>query len=147
MTLQVVPLQAVPSQTLSVTLGGQAVGLNVYQKGTADAPVGVFVDIYVSGILILGGVLALNLIRLKRADYIAFVGNLAFFDTQGDSDPYYTGLGTRYQLIYGSDADLTGAITQAQAGAFDPNTLIVNAGGGYFLSYDGVNPIAAYVPP
>lgn len=145
--MNIVPLQPVPSQTLTVTLGGQAVGLAVYQKGTAADPVGIFVDIYVNNILVLGGVIGLNVVRLKRSGYIPFVGNLAFFDTEGSSDPYYTGLGTRWVLVYGTDAELATGPQQIAAGTFVPWGYLISPEVGYFLSYDGVNPIAAYIPP
>ncbi len=32
--------------------------------------------------------------------YIPFLGKLVFFDTQGVSDPEYTGFADRYQLLY-----------------------------------------------
>ena len=46
--------------------------------------------------------LCLNLVGLVRSAYLGFIGQLAFFDTQGTSDPDYSGLGTRYQLVYQS---------------------------------------------
>ncbi len=44
--------------------------------------------------------------RLVRDAYLGFSGDLAVVDTQGASDPVYTGLGTRYQMVYLAPADL-----------------------------------------
>lgn len=100
MTLAVIPLSAVPSQTLSVTLAGQATTIDVNQLST-----GLFVDMSVAGVSIVSGQIALNLVRMIRTAYLGFVGDLVFVDTVAASDPDHTGLGGRYQLVYGSEAD------------------------------------------
>jgi uncharacterized protein DUF6983 len=99
--VQVIPLLAVPSQTFTITLDGQACQINVYQK-----LYGLFLDLYLSGTLILSGVLCENVNRIVRNSYFGFIGDLAFLDNQGATDPVYTGLGTRYSLIYLEAADL-----------------------------------------
>lgn len=91
----VVPLVATPAQTLSITLGNQQVRLNVSQKYF-----GVFVDVYVSGALIIGGVWARNMTQIVRTPYLGFLGDLYFFDTQGTNDPAYTDFSGRYVLLY-----------------------------------------------
>lgn len=93
--MQIVPLQSTPSQTLGIGLAGQQCKINVYQKQP-----GLFFDLYVAGAVVITGVLCLNLNLLVRNSYLGFVGDLAFVDTQGTSDPDYTGLGARYQLVY-----------------------------------------------
>lgn len=99
--MQAVPIQPVPSQTFSVILGNQNCTLNIYQKAT-----GLFVDVLVAGVLVIGGVIAENLNRIVRGAYLGFMGDLAFFDTQGKSDPAYAGLGSRFVLLYLTPADL-----------------------------------------
>lgn len=102
--MQIVPLQALPSQTLQVQLGGQACVLNIYQLAY-----GLFVDVYVGATLIIGGVICENLNRIVRSAYLGFVGDFVFADTQSGAngaDPIYTGLGARFQLIYLDPADL-----------------------------------------
>lgn len=99
--MQLVPLQAVPNQTLQVQLAGQACALNVYQL-----TYGLFVDVYVNNTLVIAGVIAENLNRIVRSLYLGLVGDFAFIDTQGATDPVYTGLGARYQLLYLEEADL-----------------------------------------
>ena len=92
----IVPLQAVPSQTLQVQLGGQACTLNVVQNAY-----GLFMDVLVNGTTAIAqGVICENLNRIVRDLYLGFLGDFMFVDTQGDEDPIYTGLGTRWQLAY-----------------------------------------------
>lgn len=100
--MQIVPLQAVPNQALSILLGGQNCQINVYTK------IGqLYLDLYVDNILIIGGVVCENLNQLVRSTYLGFVGDLAFIDNHGSSDPTYDGLGTRYSLAYLEAADLS----------------------------------------
>jgi hypothetical protein len=99
-----VPLQQIPNQAASVQLNGQNCQINVYQKFY-----GIFLDLYVSDVLIIGGCFCRNLNRLVRSAYLGFQGDLGFWDTQGSSNPYYTGVGARYQLVYLTPADLVTA--------------------------------------
>jgi hypothetical protein len=99
--MQDVTLQPIPSQSLSASMGNQAVALNIYQTAY-----GLFMDVFVNGSLIIGGVLCLNLTRIVRDLYLGFSGDLIFLDTQGTTDPVYTRLGSRYSLIYLSPSDL-----------------------------------------
>jgi hypothetical protein len=97
----VVPIVATPSQTLQAVLGNQVCKINIYQKST-----GLFVDLYVNDDLVIGGVIAENLNRIVRSAYLGFIGDLAFIDTQGDDDPIFSGLGSRWLLVYIEAVDL-----------------------------------------
>lgn len=97
----VVPLQPTASQLVNVNLGGQACQIRVSQKNT-----GMFVDLYVNNVLIIGGVLAENRNRIVRSLYLGFQGDLTFYDNEGQTDPYYTGLGSRYSLLYLTAAEV-----------------------------------------
>jgi hypothetical protein len=99
--MQIVPLNANPNQTLTIGLNNQSCQIDVYQ--TPDA---LFLDLSVNNQMIIGGVICQNLNRIVRDLYLGFQGDLGFVDTQGVSDPDYTGLGTRFQLIYLSPSDL-----------------------------------------
>ena len=101
-----IPLNAVPSQNLNVTLDGQLCQLSVYQKNS-----GLYINVSINNVLIIGGVLCLDRNRIVRDAYLGFVGDLGFIDTQGTNDPTYDGLGDRYQLIYLEAADLAAAAT------------------------------------
>lgn len=93
--MQIIPTVATPSQTITITLGDQACVLNVYQKFY-----GLFVDLYVDGALVIGGVVAEDRNRIVRSTYLGFEGDLAFFDTLGKDDPDFTGLGVQFLLAY-----------------------------------------------
>ena len=96
-TLSVIPLSPVPNQTLQVVLNGQQCTIGLWTKRT-----GMYLDLYVNNVLLLGGVPALNMTKIVRDGYLGFIGDLYFYDTQGNSDPTYDGLGTRYTLFYGA---------------------------------------------
>lgn len=113
--MQTIPLTAASSQTLSATLGGQVCQINVYQKtfwtdnneaGMMAQITPMFLDLYVNNSLIIGGVLCLNGTLIVRDAYFGFTGDLAFYDTQGEDDPVYTGLGSRFFLVYLEASDL-----------------------------------------
>jgi hypothetical protein len=94
-------MQATPSQTVSVLLASQPTTLNVYQKST-----GLFMDVLLNNALVIGGVICENLNVIIRDAYFGYVGDFAWIDTQGATDPAYTGIGTRYFLGYFSPAEL-----------------------------------------
>lgn len=94
--MQIIPLQAIPNQAVTVTLNEQVCQINVYQTVG-----GLFVDLYVSDVLIIGGVIAQTNNRIVRSAYLGFQGDLAFIDNEdGDEDPVYTGLDGRFSLAY-----------------------------------------------
>jgi hypothetical protein len=90
-----VPLQAVPSQTLAISLGDQPCKIDVVTRGD-----GLYVNLYVNDALVIGGVAARNRVRVVIDAYLGFIGDLSWLDTQGDQDPTYDGLGSRWQLVY-----------------------------------------------
>lgn len=98
--MQAIPLQPVPSQQLQVVLGGQLCQISVYLKRTY-----LYVDTSANGVDVSTAVMALNGVPLVPIGYTGFVGNLIFVDTQGTTDPQYSGLGSRYQLVYVTSAD------------------------------------------
>jgi len=114
-----VPLQAVPNQSLSVTLDGQAAEISVYQLGTPPTT-HLYFDLAESGTPIV----TCRIIRgygglpgttpqylLQDALYQGFQGDFVMVDTQASAtvqalDPQYSGLGTRWQLVYVEASDL-----------------------------------------
>ncbi len=112
--MQVIPIQAVPNQTLQTQLAQQPCTINVYQQ-----LYGLFVDLYVGETLIVAGVFAENANRIVRDSYLGFVGDLIFWDTQtaDADDPVYTGLGSRFLLLYLEQADLDAAAEAAAEAA------------------------------
>jgi hypothetical protein len=99
--MKIIPIAATPSQTLNVTLGGQNCQIAIRQKST-----GVFLDLSVANVPVVQGVICLDRVKLVRHKYQAFVGSLSFVDTQGKSDPDYSGFGARYQFVYLEASDL-----------------------------------------
>jgi hypothetical protein len=100
--MQVIPLSATPSQNLSIILGGQNCQIKVYQKTT-----GVYIDLSINNSPIVSGVVCRDRVTIVRDTYLGFIGDLSFFDTQGTSDPSYTGFGARFQLVYLETSDLS----------------------------------------
>lgn len=100
--MQLIPLNPVGAQTMAVLVNNQDCQLNVYKRSNY----GVFVDLYVSNVLVIGGVIAQNLNRIVRDGYLGFAGDFIFADSEGTSDPTPDGLGSRYELWYLSPADL-----------------------------------------
>ncbi|NTU49330.1 MAG: hypothetical protein HGA87_00280 [Desulfobulbaceae bacterium] len=90
-----IPLVAEPAQTLNVILGGQNCEISVYQKTT-----GMFIDLQANGEPVLNARICRNMVNLVTQPYLPFVGTLFFSDSKGTDDPDYTGLGSRFFLIY-----------------------------------------------
>ena len=97
----IIPIQDLDNQTLNVVLNYQSCKIHLYVKST-----GMFCDLYVNDVLLIGGVICRNLVKIVRDAYLGFSGDLVFNDTQGTSDPTSPGLGTQYNLIYLEEADL-----------------------------------------
>lgn len=115
-----VPLSAVPSQTLQIVLGGQNCALSIYVKDgydysdpTLETPsTNLYFDLNytdVNGniIQVTNTAICLNEKRLLiNRQYLGFVGDFMFIDTQGSDDPQYTGLGARWEFVYIEAGDL-----------------------------------------
>jgi hypothetical protein len=99
--MNAVPINDVPSQSLNVTLGGQACRIVIYTRAT-----GLYADVYVNDEVVVAGSLCLNAVPIVRDPYLGFTGDLIFYDSQGVSDPASPGLGSRYALMYLEAADL-----------------------------------------
>lgn len=93
--MKIIPLPAFASQTFNVVLAGQSCALNLYQKST-----GLYLDLAIAGRAVASGVLCRDRVKLLRQEYLGFLGDLAFMDTQGQDDPHFDGLGSRWVLVY-----------------------------------------------
>lgn len=102
--MMIVPLQPLPAQVLYTMLNNQLTKLRVYQKPTA-----IFMDVYVNDALIIGGVICQDRNRIVRSKYLGYVGDLEFFDTRGNSDPEWEGLGSRFVLGYFDEGEADAA--------------------------------------
>lgn len=90
-----IPLTNTPSQSLSIILNDQTCRINVYQKNDD-----VFLDLFVSDVPIVQTVICRDRIRIVRYEYLGFIGDLAFMDTHGTSNPNFSEFGTRFKLVY-----------------------------------------------
>lgn len=93
--MQNIPIQPIPSQLVKVVLGAQNVQIFIYQKDQ-----GLFIDINSDGVDVVVGVIARDAVPIICREYMGFIGNIIFVDTQGSSDPTYSGLGSRFSLVY-----------------------------------------------
>ena len=94
--MQTIQVEAVPNQTVTVLLAGQLTQLNIYTMSDGL----LYMDVLLNNVVIVSGVLCLNNNLIVRSISSGFLGDFIFTDTQGNTDPYYTGLGTRFQLLY-----------------------------------------------
>lgn len=95
MAITVIPLQAVASQMLNVSLDGVPCTFKVYQKG-----VHLYMDITRNRVPIITGALCRDRSRVIRCAYRGFTGDVYFVDSQGEQDPHYSGLGSRWVLMH-----------------------------------------------
>lgn len=96
-----IPLASVANQTIAVPVAAQNCRVSVYQKTT-----GLYMDVLVDDQPIILGVICQDRNRIVRDVYLGFIGDFVFYDTQGNKDPVYTGLGARYRLLYISADEL-----------------------------------------
>jgi hypothetical protein len=99
--MNTIPIKATPNQRLKCVLGGQYCTIRLYTLST-----GLYLDLLVNNAPIIQGQLCINDVILIREEYLGFIGDLIFNDTQGASDPDYTGLGSRYRLLYLTPAEV-----------------------------------------
>lgn len=91
-----VPLSVVPSQSLSIRLGGQPCQIAVRQNGPF-----LYFSLSVNNSPIVTYRMCQNRQRLLiDAKYRGFIGEFMFIDAAGDDPPNYLGLGTRWSLFY-----------------------------------------------
>ena len=91
----IIPINPYANQDLTVMLNGQKCQITIKQKST-----GVFIDVTVNNVLMIRGQICIDRVPLLFSDYRGFFGTLQFEDTQGKSDPNYTGVGVRWTLNY-----------------------------------------------
>ncbi|XKM12652.1 hypothetical protein RCS94_06395 [Orbaceae bacterium ac157xtp] len=82
-------------QSFKVNLNGQHCMISLSQKDT-----GLYLSLHVDEKPVVLNVLCLNTVKLIRYKYLGFLGDLFFYDTQGDDKPSYDGLNDRFLLYY-----------------------------------------------
>lgn len=113
--MMTIPLSAVASQNLQFVVAGQNCQMSIYTNDGYDysnstletSQQFIAVDFSFNGTQVTNTQNALNKTRLlKNRQYFGFVGDFMFVDTQGDEAPQYSGLGTRWILLYLESSDL-----------------------------------------
>jgi hypothetical protein len=99
MAINIIPIRAVPAQTVQVTLADQPVTLYLRQLGGRQ-----YISVSWAGTVLCETVLMVNRSAIIRAAYTGFVGDIAVYDTQGDDAPEYTGWGSRWLLLFNDAA-------------------------------------------
>lgn len=94
-----IPLQPIPSQTISVVLDGQPCVIGLRELGGRQ-----YFSLSVNGTIICENVLIVNNSRIVNAEYTDFIGEFASIDMAGDEPPNYTGWGTRWLLAFNSES-------------------------------------------
>jgi hypothetical protein len=91
-----IPLAAVPIQTLAIVLNGQACEIALRQNGQ-----NMYFDLNSKGQPVVRSRIVRNKQRLLiDAKYRGFKGDFLFNDLQGDTQPAFADLDTRYVLYY-----------------------------------------------
>lgn len=94
-----VPLEAIPNQQVSVTLGGQRCQIHVYQRDRF-----LFMDLTVDDTVVRTGAICINGELATGYDLNNFTGKLFFVDLEEENSyPQWDGLGSRYILCYSED--------------------------------------------
>ena len=112
--METIPVRPEPNQTFQVVLHDQDCSLRIYARNMADGSEPLYMDLYVDEQPIFYGTLCKDALVLPLYDYMPFEGGLLFVDMNGAEDPQWSGLGTRWQLVY---------LTQAEVTAFNNGTL------------------------
>lgn len=101
-----IDLAAVPSQRLAANLNGQPCAIEIrHNGGPIDGTL--YLSLWHNDVpIILGRLARVNNLAVLGSRYRPFKGDLMFVDMQGEQDPRYTGLGTRWQLVYLSESEL-----------------------------------------
>jgi hypothetical protein len=99
MTITVIPLKAVPSQSESVILSGQPCVISLNELDGRQ-----YLSLSLNGTVICQNVLMVNRSYIVRAAYTGFIGDIFAYDNQGDDAPVYTGWGTRWVLAFNDAA-------------------------------------------
>ena len=97
MSYVVIPIQPRANQTFLCVLDGLSA-----QIALTTTDFGLFADVLYNGVPVSNGRLCLDRTDINPNRYNGLPQFLGFVDLQGQTDPVYTGFGTRYLLIYGN---------------------------------------------
>ncbi|MGX2975620.1 phage baseplate plug family protein [Ursidibacter arcticus] len=92
-----IPLKPVPNQHLTCTIAGQKLDITLNTR----LDNALYISVKSDDKPIIFNRVCQNATPLVDVNYSSFKGVLFFVDTQGNRDPNYKQLGTRYRLIWG----------------------------------------------
>lgn len=105
-----IPIQPVPNQSLTVVVNqiNCKINLNTRTKPNyfnldldlEEREFVLYFDLEANSSSITRATICENLTPLIKQDYLGFSGNFIFVDLEGDSNPFYEGLGSRFRLLY-----------------------------------------------
>lgn len=93
-----IPLQAIPSQNISIVLNGQKCVISLREMGDRQ-----YFTLSSNGVNICQNVLLQNNSPIIKASYLGFVGDFAVEDLMGNDAPVYSGWNSRWFLFYNYD--------------------------------------------
>lgn len=99
--MQTISIEPKKSQILSINLAGQLCTIRLIQRESF-----MYMDLTVNGNPIMQGVPCLYGNKMVGYSYLGFKGDLVFIDNEGQKDPYWEGLGSRYTLYYIEESEL-----------------------------------------
>lgn len=111
MTLQTVPLSAVPNQAFSLVLNDRNVSIRVRSIGVQT-----YIDVTCEGVPICAGRVCRDRVLLTpRAQYLGFPDLQLFFaDLRGTSDPSWPDFGSRFLLLNAVTVSRTSSVVAAE---------------------------------
>jgi len=95
------PVKNEPNQRFSVVLDDQNCTIELFQRYDH-----LYLNLFVDDTAVVSGVVCHDRLDLVAVDTLAFRGMLYFADVQGNSDPQYEGLGTRYCLVFVPEGEI-----------------------------------------
>lgn len=99
--MQTISLEPKKSQSLSITLNGQQCIIRLIQRESF-----IYMDLTVNDKPLIQGVPCLFGNKMVGYSYLGFSGDLIFIDNEGQEDPSFDGLGSRFILYYLEGSEL-----------------------------------------
>lgn len=95
MTQYIIPIDQLSNQTFDININDSRCRFEFITRG-----IFLYMNLLIDEVEKMNGQICLNEVDLIQYTEIGFNGKLYFKDTQGESDPFFYGLGDRWQLIY-----------------------------------------------
>ncbi len=103
--MQIIPILATPNQEFQVVLDNQNCTINLRWQQRR-----LYLSLFIAQQPVITGAICQSWSTIVQIPDFAFRGALSFIDTDGDSSPHWSGLGTRWLLVYRPESELEGGI-------------------------------------